>query len=218
MTGLTNYTSNNVLNYVTGQTAMPTLPAAWLALFTVAGTDAGTGFTEVSGGSYVRMPTAGVWTAAVSGPPSIVANGGSGISFPISTAPWGTVIAWGLYDASTSGNLLAWDYLGSNPWFPFTCTGMPLGIINAVGITTGSTPNLLNGASVVFNAEYGGALPAGLTGGVIYTVTDLVSDTFTTGAPITTRGSGMVRQVTSLGVSVSSQVVFSVSTLTIASS
>src|SRR5690348_16037633 len=59
MTGLTNYSADNVLNYFTGQIAMPALPAVYLALFTAVGTDAGTGFTEVSGGAYARIQIAG---------------------------------------------------------------------------------------------------------------------------------------------------------------
>lgn len=66
MTGLTNYTANTTLNYLTGQTATPTLPAVWLALFTAVGTDAGTGFTEVSGGAYARQQVAGSVAATAS--------------------------------------------------------------------------------------------------------------------------------------------------------
>jgi len=51
MTRITAYTAQNVLNYITGRTAMPTLPTVYGALFTVAGTDSGTGFTEVSAGA-----------------------------------------------------------------------------------------------------------------------------------------------------------------------
>ena len=68
-------------------------------LFTSDPTDAGSG-TEVSGGSYAR-------TSATFGAPS---NGVSvttaDVTFPQATASWGTVGWIGIYDASTSGNLL----------------------------------------------------------------------------------------------------------------
>jgi hypothetical protein len=62
MTGLSNYTADNELNYLTGQIGQPSLPTAWLALFTAVGTDAGTGFTEVSGAGYGRVQCSGTLT------------------------------------------------------------------------------------------------------------------------------------------------------------
>ena len=41
MTGFTNYSADNIGNYLTGQTAMPALPAVYLALFTAVGSDVG---------------------------------------------------------------------------------------------------------------------------------------------------------------------------------
>jgi hypothetical protein len=68
-------------------------------LHTADPTDAGTG-TEVSGGSYIRQ-------AATFGAPS---NGASAttadITFPQATASYGTVGWIGIWDASTSGNML----------------------------------------------------------------------------------------------------------------
>lgn len=63
MSGFSDYTAQNVLNYVSGQLAMPALPAVFLALYTTAPTsDAGTGGTEVTGGSYARQQVAGTAT------------------------------------------------------------------------------------------------------------------------------------------------------------
>src|SRR5579863_5486773 len=60
MPGYSDYASKNGLNYITGQIAQPALPAVFLALFTTApSSDAGTGGTEVSGGSYARVQVAG---------------------------------------------------------------------------------------------------------------------------------------------------------------
>src|SRR6185437_11820329 len=51
--------------------------------------------------------------------PSTVTNGAA-INFPAATSTgWGTSIAFGLFDASTTGNLLLWDFLGNFAWLPF---------------------------------------------------------------------------------------------------
>lgn len=116
---LSNYAENKILELSTGKTAW-SKPSVWAALYTTAPTDAGGG-TEVSGGSYVRVPVAdasnSVWGTAANG--GITNNGtynatsaglsssGSGIiTFPKATASWGTVTAVALVDASTGGNVL----------------------------------------------------------------------------------------------------------------
>ena len=215
MTGLTAYTAQNVLNYVVGKTAMPTLPTTYLALFTAVGTDDGTGFTEVSGGAYARVATASSWGAASGTAPSTITNSAAALTFPTATASWGTVIAWGIYDALTGGNLLAWDYLGNDPWYPFTCTSASPGVITAIGITAGSNPALANGAVVVLNAEYGGTIPTGLTAGTQYTVAGLSADTFNVSTNTSSTGSGMVRQITAQSVPSGITVTFNTSSLTL---
>jgi hypothetical protein len=195
MTGLTSYSAENVLNYIVGKTAMPTLPTGHLALFTAVGTDAGTGFTEVSGGSYARVAgTAADWSAATGLSPSTITNSVA-FSFPSATASWGTIIAFGIYDAATGGNLLAWDYLGADSWYPFTCTDASPGVLTAIGMTAGSSPTLANGALVIVSAEYGGSLPTGLVAATQYTVAGLTNDTFNVGTATTSTGSGLVRQL-----------------------
>ena len=177
------------------------MPSPYLALFTAVGTDAGTGFTEVSGGSYARVAASGsVWNAASGSDPSTITNA-SAVTFPTSTASWGNVIAVGLYDASTAGNLLDWDFLGNDPWFPFTSTLASPGVFTAIGITAGSTPTLANGATVVFDSEWGGTLPTGITQYTSYTVAGLSADTFNVGTNTSTTGSGMVRQFTTQTIS-----------------
>ena len=69
----------------------------YLALFTTATDDAGGG-TEVTGGSYARQ-------ACTFGVPSGGASTTTAdITFPTSTAAWGTVTHAAIYDAATSGN------------------------------------------------------------------------------------------------------------------
>lgn len=272
MTGKSNYSANNDLNYFTGQIPMPALPAVYLALFTVVGTDAGTGFTEVSGGSYARvqvagaLAAAGTWTTSTptitmgSSNPGWVVSGmtvydttassaigtvlsysgttltltanashassgstdnltfsafpngsgtapssttnGAAINFAQATANWGTIIAWGLYDASSSGNLLWWDFMGNFAWLPFE-------------VASGSAPTwtvkgngYLSNDPVVVTAEYGGSLPSASTGTftgynvnyVAAPATDSIQiDTVAgpaTPCVLTSSGSGMIRKIT----------------------
>ncbi len=86
----------------------------YVALFTARGTDAqsdaGTTFTECSGGSYARAAVTNNATnfpAASGTTPTVKANGTT-ITFPTATGAWGTVTAAGVYDAASSGNLLFW--------------------------------------------------------------------------------------------------------------
>jgi hypothetical protein len=269
MTGLTNYSANNVLNNITGQIATPATPSVWLALFTAVGTDAGTGFTEVSGGAYARVQIAGAlaatasFTAATpnitmtsnpgwvvpgmsvfdatngfllgtvltytgtaltltanalhassgstdsltfsafpnaSGTAPATVTNGAVITFAAATLSWGTVIAFGLYDAVSSGNLLLWDFMGNFAWLPFeNPTGSNLLTVKGNGYSSNDP--------VVFTAEYGGTLPTMSTGTFTsYTInfvatpaTDTINVDTTSGpsTPIvlTSSGSGMVRKI-----------------------
>ena len=200
MTGMSTTAAQRVLQYLTGYAAMPALATpgnVWLALFTAVGTDANTGFTEVSGGSYARVNIVGAtnMNAATSAIPAVISNT-STLTFPTATGSWGNVIAWGIFDASTTGNLLFWDFLGNDPWFPFTNTLASPGVVTAIGITAGSSPTLANGAVVVFTAEYGGTLPAAFVQYTQYTVAGLSSDTFNVSQNTAATGNGMVRQIT----------------------
>lgn len=94
------------------RTASFTKPSAlYIALFTVAPTDAGGG-TEVTGGSYARVqrdPLDANWTAA-SATDGLTDNAAD-ITFPTPTANWGMVVAFAIFDAAAAGNMLIWDTL-----------------------------------------------------------------------------------------------------------
>lgn len=111
MGSFTNYFEGKVLDLVTGKAtyALPTAGAIWLALFTaMSDGEAGTG-TEVTGGSYARKQTAAAdWNAA--GTDGTTENA-TVITFVTPTASWGTVTHFAIMDASTAGNMLAWDDL-----------------------------------------------------------------------------------------------------------
>ena len=99
MSEFSNYLENALINAVLRNTSYTSPTTVYVALFTSDPTDAGTG-TEVSGGSYAR-------TSVTFGAPSNgVSTTSADVTFPQATAGWGVVSHIGLYDASTSGNLL----------------------------------------------------------------------------------------------------------------
>ena len=103
------YLENKVLDLLLGSVAYAIPATLYLALFTVALGDAGGG-TEVAGGSYVRTAIANNLTnfpAAAAG----VKRNGTVFAWPTASASWGTVVAVGIFDASTAGNLLFWATL-----------------------------------------------------------------------------------------------------------
>lgn len=104
MDAKSNYLENALLNHVLRNTALTSPTTVYVALFTVAPTDTGGG-TEVSGGSYARQAV--TFGAPVSG---TVANSGA-VTFPTATANWGTIVAIGIFDALTVGNLLYYGNL-----------------------------------------------------------------------------------------------------------
>jgi hypothetical protein len=68
--------------------------------------------TEVSGGSYARVqrnPSDSNWTA-VSATDGVTDNAAA-ITFPAPTANWGTVTHFGIWDATSGGNLLCYGAL-----------------------------------------------------------------------------------------------------------
>ena len=109
MAGFSDYLEDKVLEHVFGGNAYTAPGTLYVALFTVAPTDTGGG-TEVSGGAYVRQ--SGAFT--VSGTNPTTASNTSAIEYPTATADYGTVVAVGIFDASSSGNLLAYANLTSS--------------------------------------------------------------------------------------------------------
>ncbi len=106
MAGLSNYAEDLVLDWLF-TAASATRPTTWyVALYTVAPGEGGGG-TEVSGGSYVRQSV----SFTVSGTAPTQAANSAAVEFPTATASWGTVVAAAIYDASTSGNMLAFANL-----------------------------------------------------------------------------------------------------------
>lgn len=88
-------------------------PATYVALTTatIADSDTGSTITEPAGGSYARklVNVAGgaspAWNAASGG----ATDNANDVALTTATASWGTVVAMGIVDAASAGNLLFYD-------------------------------------------------------------------------------------------------------------
>ena len=106
MAGFSDYLEDKVLEHVFGGNAYSAPSTLYVALYTSAPSDTGGG-TEVSGGGYVRKTS----TFNVSGTNPTTASNAGAVEYPTATADYGTVVAVGIFDASSSGNLLAYANL-----------------------------------------------------------------------------------------------------------
>jgi hypothetical protein len=117
MGAMSDYLENKLIDHVFRAVSYTAPSAIYVGLFTTAPNDANSGGVEVSGGSYARVnlaPSTTNWAATngattttnpSSGTSGTTSNN-SAITFAAPTANWGTIVAVGVYDASTSGNLL----------------------------------------------------------------------------------------------------------------
>jgi len=100
------YLEDKLLKHTFANTAFTTPGTVYLGLFTAAPSDTGGG-TEVSGGSYARISCA----FSVSGSNPTLCTNSSAAEFATATGTWGAVGWMAVFDASTSGNMLAWAAL-----------------------------------------------------------------------------------------------------------
>jgi hypothetical protein len=98
-----NYLETELLDHVFANNAYASPSAVYVSLHT-ANPDEDASGAEVSGGGYARQ--AGSFT--VSGN---TATTSAAIEYPTATADYGTVTHVGIWDASTSGNMLAYAAL-----------------------------------------------------------------------------------------------------------
>jgi hypothetical protein len=101
-----NYLETELLDHVFTNSAYTAPSTLYLALFTGAPGEAGGG-TEVSGSGYLRQ------TAAFTVSGNTATNSAS-IEFPTATGSYGTVTHVGVFDASSSGNLLCYAALSAS--------------------------------------------------------------------------------------------------------
>lgn len=103
MSAFTDYLENKVLDHVFGGNAYTAPVTLYLALYTAAPNDAGGG-TEVSGTAYAREVVAFTVTGDT-------ASNTSAVEYATAGSTWGTVVAVGIFDALSAGNLLAYGTL-----------------------------------------------------------------------------------------------------------
>lgn len=128
---LSDYAEELFLNHIfnTSQTA----PSAWyLALYTATPSDAGGGTECTVANGYIRKAID--FSAASSR--TITQNGA--VNFNTASGSWGTVTNWGIFDAESAGNLLAWGDFNAG---------------KAIG--NGNTPSVAD-ASIVITVSAGG--------------------------------------------------------------
>lgn len=109
MGSLANYAELKLLDHVFKVTPFSQPSNIYMALSKADPGESGGSIDEPSGGDYARVQV-NSWNAAAS---RATANT-SAIQFPRATADWGTITHWALFDASTSGNPLAYGAI-SNP-------------------------------------------------------------------------------------------------------
>ena len=99
MAEMSNFLENALVNATLRNTTYTSPATVYVALFTTDPTDAASG-TEVTGGSYART------SVAFAAPSNGASASSADCTFPTCTSTWGTVSHIGIFDASTSGNLL----------------------------------------------------------------------------------------------------------------
>lgn len=120
MAGKSDYLENKFLDWLLRAQSFTAPANVYVALLTAAPTDAGGG-TEVAGGGYARVAVSATlanWagtqsagsTTASSGTGGTTSNNGA-ITFPTPSGTWGLCTHFGIYDASSAGNLLYWGPL-----------------------------------------------------------------------------------------------------------
>jgi len=121
--GCTDYLSNKLIDLIFRGQAFAWPATIYTGAFTVAPTNAGGG-TEVGGGvGYARgsiVPSLANISGTQGAGTTVASNGTGGrisnniaVAHPTPTGNWGTIVAGGLFDASSGGNLLFWHALNS---------------------------------------------------------------------------------------------------------
>jgi len=99
MSAMSNYLENEILDHILGTGAFTHPSTVYVGLATATFGEGNTG-TELSGSGYARQSA--TFSAASGG----TTSNSSAIEFPAATGSWGTVSHFGIFDASSSGNLL----------------------------------------------------------------------------------------------------------------
>jgi len=107
MADMTTYLKNELVDHVLRNAAYASPNALYVALFTTATGDDGSG-TELSAGGYARQ------ALTVDAPSDGATANTSAVTFGPATEDWGTVTHCAIYDAETNGNMLMHDALSTS--------------------------------------------------------------------------------------------------------
>lgn len=99
MSAMSDYLENEILDHILGTGAYTMPSSVYVGLSTASFNDDNSG-TELSGSGYTRKVA--TFAAAASG----TTSNNAAVEFPAATGSWGDVSHFGLFDASSSGNLL----------------------------------------------------------------------------------------------------------------
>jgi hypothetical protein len=102
-----NFLETEILDHVFAGAAYTAPTTKYLALFTALADGEAGSVTEVSGGGYARQSVAFTTSGNTT-------SNNAAVEYPTATANYGTVTHVGVYDASSSGNLMAYAALSSN--------------------------------------------------------------------------------------------------------
>lgn len=95
-----------------GKLSTPAVPNTYyIGLSTTTPNTDGTGVSEPAGGSYARIAIANSSAELNAPDANAVVTNKNDLLFPESTANWGTVTNYVIYDAQTGGNLLMYGLL-----------------------------------------------------------------------------------------------------------
>lgn len=97
---MSDYLESAILNHVLRNTSYTSPTTVYIGLSTASMNDDASG-TELSGSGYARQ------SIAFDAPSSGACTNSADVDFPVATGSWGTVTHYGIWDASSSGNMLA---------------------------------------------------------------------------------------------------------------
>src|SRR5210317_1778067 len=99
MSAMSDYLENEILDHILGTGAYTMPSTVYVGLSTGSFGDDNSG-TELTGNNYARVSA--TFSAAASG----TTSNSAAIEFAAATGSWGSVSHFGIFDASTAGNLL----------------------------------------------------------------------------------------------------------------
>ena len=107
---VSNYAKAAILNRILGaaESGFEAPDNFYFALLLTQPDDTGAGATEPSGGAYARVAVVNNTTNFPTVTAGSAKANATAISWPTPSTAWGTIKAFGVYDASSGGNLLYW--------------------------------------------------------------------------------------------------------------